>query len=494
MANALTPFNPTQHNSPFSLNQGVLTVAGTKWSDQIRIQEFTNGFLRMTLSWGSHSRTADIHKNHVNRLSLHGHNGNDSIANFSSTISYIRGGQGNDSIQGGWNRDVILGGSGNDVIKAGSGNDRVWGGSGLDKLHGNAGHDELQGGTHNDVIYGDAGNDRLFGDDGNDWISGWSGNDQIVGGNGNDRLLGRTGNDYVWGGAGNDVLVGADGHDRLYGQSGHDTLWGGNHNDRLIGSAGNDRLLGQWGHDYISAGSGADAIIGTTGNDTIYGGTGADRLLRTDGATLRDQRSWDAVINFRHGGQVSSNVNGNLVTFSAGKFTYNEMIQIDDAFARVQTYSGSTRLLKRSDGGVLTFVRHGRPLSGGSNLGGWNSGGQSIHLVDGSFSSYNWLQQVTIHELGHNWDQHHENSSIWQFRNLSGWQYVNNRWDYQPGKVNFVRAYGRTNYLEDFATSFAAYFMGRSGLQFAGTAVNSNGVGWNAALTKMSYIHSFVRS
>lgn len=124
-------------------------------------------------------------------------------------------------------KDFILlwfGGEGNDTFSAadwdslsyligGNGDDTIFGGSGSDSLQGDKGNDTLQGGSGNDLINGGSGDDKLFGDRGDDQIKGGSGNDQIEGGFGDDWILGGDGDDVISGGKGADIIDGGSGSD-----------------------------------------------------------------------------------------------------------------------------------------------------------------------------------------------------------------------------------------------------------------------------------------
>ena len=188
---------------------------------------------------------------------------------------------GDDVITGG--AEVIDGGDGNDVLDA-----RFT--SNLSSLFGGAG---------NDIIYGSltAGSDAEGGD-GDDTIYasgialGGSGNDTIV-------LLQSLGGSVtghaspVDGEAGDDIITGADGADAISGGSGADTIDGGGGDDRIYSNvtAGNgwdnDITATDGGdeHDVITAGAGDDGISAGYGDD-VDGGDGNDVLrLNLSGAS-----------------------------------------------------------------------------------------------------------------------------------------------------------------------------------------------------------------
>jgi CubicO group peptidase (beta-lactamase class C family) len=139
---------------------------------------------------------------------------------------------GNDSLR--VDRGSLFGLEGNDTLRGASRQANV--------LFGNEGNDRLYGGRQDDVLNGGAGNDRLFGDRGNDLLVGGSGDDYLSGGKGDDRLKGGAGNDQLFGDKGNDYLDGGAGFDILDGGKGNDTLVDYDGGDRLTGGKGKDQF------------------------------------------------------------------------------------------------------------------------------------------------------------------------------------------------------------------------------------------------------------
>ncbi|HEY4185800.1 MAG TPA: hypothetical protein VGP07_12080 [Polyangia bacterium] len=87
-----------------------------------------------------------------------------------STVQYLRGGAGNDTLTGDGLANIIWGGDGNDIINGGGGNDAIYGEGGNDTIHGDAaslpmgqvaGDDFISGGMGMNTIFGDAGNDLI---------------------------------------------------------------------------------------------------------------------------------------------------------------------------------------------------------------------------------------------------------------------------------------------------------------------------------------------
>jgi Mlc titration factor MtfA (ptsG expression regulator) len=117
----------------------------------------------------------------------------------------------------------------------------------------------------------------------------------------------------------------------------------------------------------------------------------------------------------------------------------------------------------------------------GANVLGDNNNSGRIRLADLAFtSSSTSVQEVVIHEIGHNWDN--ENPAWSNFQALSGWrswavgravpagftrarnlQGVAQPWIYRTG-TSFSRldGYGRTNPYEDFATCLETYYSGKN--------------------------------
>lgn len=310
----------------------------------------------------------------------------------------------------------------------------------------------IQGGHGNDTLYnwtsissviaGNSGNDRIAGGHGADWLWGGSGNDTIWGQNGNDEIHGGYGNDYLYAGAGDDRIFGEGHRDVIYGQDGDDALIGGvGANDYLVGGSGDDRFL-------------------TFTYDTRHG-------LQSE-ETVADRGRNDAVVHFRNLPAGRVNLSGFGSTYyAAGNWTDGQIATIDVALGNIQKRVGNTRLLKRADGRDLIMERVGR-LSNNASVLGWNGNG-SIAFADASFRSAMTTQYVTYHEIGHNWDQVHENRTIRQFQAISGWDQVYHRgdtastftgdnWYFRANTSDFARSYGMSNPYEDYATTWETYF------------------------------------
>jgi ELWxxDGT repeat protein len=320
----------------FSLRRGVLSIGGTSYDDDIRIN-VSPAAGTFTIYWNkAPSQTyhlADaaggilVHTEGGNDsilisgnlpgLTLAGGNGNDTITG-SDGDELIQGDYGDDRIMGLGGNDTLVGDDGTetsssysyDTLYGGDGDDSLFGGSSPDVLFGGAGNDTLRGGLHEDRLFGDAGDDQLFGDDGDDTLDGGAepdGADTFSGGPGLDTAdysrridnltisldgrrhdggLGERDNvlddmERIYAGAGNDLLVGSIHADLLIGIDGNDTIYGGAGNDTLMGGLGVDILDGGRGNDEFYSGSDNGA------HDFLYGGKGIDRA-QTDRRDSRD--------------------------------------------------------------------------------------------------------------------------------------------------------------------------------------------------------------
>jgi hypothetical protein len=114
------------------------------------------------LIFGNEGADSIVGGNGVN--TINGNSGDDVIVGRSLLGDWIRGGQGNDSINaqqsighnsinGNLGADIILGGAGGDTLHGGQGDDLVMGGGAADWISGDMGHDTLAGGGGADVFH-----------------------------------------------------------------------------------------------------------------------------------------------------------------------------------------------------------------------------------------------------------------------------------------------------------------------------------------------------
>jgi RTX calcium-binding nonapeptide repeat (4 copies) len=230
------------------------------------------------------------------------------------------------------------------------------------------------------------------------------------------------------------------------------TVWAGDGRNTVYGGSGDDRLYADGGGSYLHGNGGDDALFGRS-YDLLYGGAGADRFLNAGGASATDATAADARIYFRSGDKT---------------WTPAEVAAVDEGLARLTAATHNTRLLKLSDGSPLTFVRE-RMLANDRNTLGDSDDRGTIRITDASFRRGYDTWRTVVHEVGHNWDEPSENRFAATFRAQSGWhtghrrgdvQSTDGNWWYSPA-ATFACDYGRTNPLEDFATSVEVAFGAR---------------------------------
>lgn len=475
---------------------------------------------------------------------LHGGGGNDTFVfdtDYANGVDFVFGGSGADTLDfSQTGREAVwvdLSRSAQSInrnlqFRSLWGVENVIGGAQDDHIRGDNWSNELSGGEGDDTILGMGGDDTLEGNAGNDRLHGGSGSSTYVfaGNNlGNDTALrGAQEATLDFGGFGSSIVVdlastkrqtlipgkanlflqsssgvvnvvGSAFSDVIFGNNANNVLSGGGGSDMIFGNAGHDSLYGGDGFDTLFGGAGLDGLFGGAGLDVLVGGTGADRYLQRHDAKdmIIGLDKADATLTFRNGGSATIKD----VTFSKGRFTDREIVLVDEALRTLHLHKGNTDLLKRSSGKSITFYRHGRP-SEATDTGGWNNQ-SSIHLVNASFSSPNWTQQVVFHEIAHFWDEPRENKTARRFQQINEWsrdrpsRLIGNTLGHQHRKSEsgwwffddnrFVRDYAKESPYEDFAATFAAHFMDISGLPYKHDASSV------PSPEKMSYMASFVR-
>jgi Ca2+-binding RTX toxin-like protein len=430
-----------------------------------------------------------------------------SVSEFNGANDTIWGGAGNDVLNGGDGADEMLGDDDDDTLTGGSGLNTLIGGNGSDRLSGGNDSDLMYGGHResadesgvpNDTLVGHAGSDWLYGGDGDDELRGRDGDDWLWGEDGNDVLYGDNNNDFLDGGRNDDVLRGGWGHDQLVGGEDLDRLYGENGNDNLFGAAwqnnysyqdadnflyghsGNDNLYGGNGNDFLDGGEHGDGLFGGLGVNSLFGSSGADRFLVRAGETVRDVNAEDALLQFATGGTKTND--GNIYT--GQDWTDNEIYRLDQALNVLHNQAGD-RLLETSTGGMMTLNRY----TGGAR--GFNDG--TINLTDMMFDRGDeWLWGYTLHEIGHFWNGNQIGATRWtNFLRQSDWRSSNplNRaytdagggWWYRTDAA-FASDYARSSPNEDFAESFAAFFMAKAGWSFYHNDVGDDAIVGAAAI------------
>jgi len=321
----------------------------------------------------------------------------------------------------------------------------------------------------------------------------------IYAGKGNDTVQGSMANDIIFAGFGNDTVNGRAGNDTIYLGPDNDRGLGGQGNDVIFGEDGDDWIGGQLGSDSLDGGNGNDALFGgiADGQDTLRGGAGSDRYLIPTGSSMdqvMDLANEDARVYFANSAAISGMQflgQQGTFSFSAGSWDNHLIERVDEALGNLHRHTGNGRLLKTANRSEITFLAVGAQTSGLSGIGGWNSG-TTIAFVNPNAIQPSWLLRTVYHEIGHNFDQPHENRFVSNFRAVSGWVESDttgpgytasagfgDRWQYLTSATStFARSYGLTNPLEDLATTWEAYFVnafhgGSSGLAREGLIGNA---------------------
>jgi Ca2+-binding RTX toxin-like protein len=231
------------------------------------------------------------------------------IQDGSTQVMFITLLAGDDTLGGSSGADVLHGYAGNDVLYGAGGSDGIFGDAGDDTISAGliggapvdpVGSTYLRGGDGNDSIQGGSGFDDINGNQGNDTAHGAGGDDWVVGGKDDDKLYGDDGDDIVWGNLGNDTLDGGNGNDQVRGGQGDDTLSGGAGNDYISGDRGNDTETGGPGADIFHSfsGAGIDRVLDFNVGE-------GDRVMLDPGTTYTvSQVGADTVVDMGNGDQV----------------------------------------------------------------------------------------------------------------------------------------------------------------------------------------------
>lgn len=465
MLNPTLPYKPnTEQIEPLQLDDDFLFQVGEDSGQlnvkalrpaEIEVNELSRGWVRVDITERATGNLVQRKTfSSVNSINIEGSTGDDRIKNNTSMPATISANSGNDYVQGGSSADVIDGGAGADQLEGRDGNDTLTGGTGhyVDRLYGDGGNDTLWGGYGDDWLHGGAGDDLLYGQHGNDQLRGNDGRDSLEGGVGNDNLVGGRHDDRLTGGLHNDSLEGGSGNDTLRGSSGVDRLDGGSGNDVLLGGAGNDHLDGRDGSDQLFGGSGYDSMYGGNGTDGLFGGLNESHLDNTMVG------GGDADRYLYHGPDADSPFENNRTKDVALKFwdnssnwTEREIQVVDEAFQELQDrVGGHTWILKDSFSDEELIFRKTRDntWAGRNQYWWWFGYHRRIDLDDwneGNAGANESIKRTVIHEIGHNWDgTDGEPNSLWPA--------FNRLHDRSDNSLDFARAYGETNSLEDWAT------------------------------------------
>jgi hypothetical protein len=161
----LKPFRPSLEHletrevptvTPILGADGVLTITGDASKNMVSVSErTTEAGVREIVVTGTYEVSGNakwippqpFDANKVKGIVFHGLDGDDTFTNHTDIAV------------------TAYGGAGNDVLRGGGGNDRLYGGAGDDKLYGGGGNDALFGGAgkgENDELHGGAGADRFL--------------------------------------------------------------------------------------------------------------------------------------------------------------------------------------------------------------------------------------------------------------------------------------------------------------------------------------------
>jgi Ca2+-binding RTX toxin-like protein len=270
----------TRRHFSVSIVNGILTVSGTPYDDQITInvnpvslytKTITNT-TTVTITSPKGTTTNSFPTSTFSGIAVTGGDGNDrvEITGNCTRPSTLSGDAGNDTLLGGGGSDKMLGGDGNDLLDGRGGADIFNGGSGADTA--DYSHRTAAVAVTADGVAGDDGQ-AGEGDNVNADV------ETILGGAGNDTLSG--GSAFI-----DNVLYGNGGNDRLNGGFGDDVLYGGAGNDTLCGDAGNDTCYGETGDDHLDDYQAFMNESEDFGNDVYSGGDGIDTIsyqLRNEG-------------------------------------------------------------------------------------------------------------------------------------------------------------------------------------------------------------------
>jgi hypothetical protein len=161
-------------------------------------------------------------------------------------------------------------------------------------------------------------------------------------------------------------------------------------------------------------------------------------------------------------------------------WTTQDIDWVDAAFAEMVRRTNNNSLVRTASGGEMTFVRYGNLVSG-TAVDGWNGNGRIALTQNGFNNGRNTILRNVLHEVGHNWDEEYDAAG---WRALSGWTTSNpgtnpayakgtnqnQAWWYLTSAA-FASTYARTDPNEDFAESFAEYFMQRAGQTSTANAI-----------------------
>ena len=134
--------------------RGVLTISGTSYDDEIRLN-VTPAAGTFTVYWDKAHRGPTHLADLAGGVLIQAQLGDDSVT--------IAGSLPRVTLSGGGGNDTLTGGDGDELILGDYGDDTLYGGGGNDTLRGDDNADAIGDAGSRDVLYGGDGNDLLFG-------------------------------------------------------------------------------------------------------------------------------------------------------------------------------------------------------------------------------------------------------------------------------------------------------------------------------------------
>ena len=344
-----------------SASNGVLTVTGSEFDDNILITANSGGQISVTRNNQSEGGPfSGITSIVVNALGGHDQitirpDGQDTMGTVVGAT--VNCGEGNDTANGGSGSDVLRGEGGNDELSGKGGDDVMDGGTGADKFFGGHGVDTVDyssrtASQHVTVTLDNNANDGQSGEGDNvkDTV------ENLVGGAGNDNFSSPSNSNAF------NSFWGNDGHDNLTGGGGDDNLDGGNGHDVIDGGEGNDWVTAGAGYDVLRGGNGADHLEGQDDGDTIEGGLGADLLDGGNGDDVADYQNRTENLSISLDNVANDGVRGGPAYFdpATGRWVLNRGEQDNVKTEHVWAGSGNDSITARAaDNVVNIFIGNG---------------------------------------------------------------------------------------------------------------------------------------
>ncbi len=169
---ALQPVHRFASGAAVYRKDGQIWISGTDSNDKFSasIQDKGTAHQKLVITNKGDQERFEFNYDKGQTLHFAGLDGDDSFKNDTALLSYLDGGEGNDTLVGGSGNDTLVGGAGNDILDGKAGDDRLLGNDGRDKLYGRGGKDSLYGGAGSDVLNGGNGEEL-------DWLNGGKGID-----------------------------------------------------------------------------------------------------------------------------------------------------------------------------------------------------------------------------------------------------------------------------------------------------------------------------